>query len=726
MSLHTIRTAGCCMATALALACASASAQPPCDRFVTPPTTPSPAGSVLQLIADVPTGTKWESLPARTRALLRQAADARLAWFRSEWDRAALERKEGVLLACPTPKMLASIDRHLSEHLPNGAGFSIGAVTDPLLRHALVRLYLANFAAFRAGISYPTRAIPNLDWDGASRFASFPLPDAVAYRDIRAYAAEVVDDLLSVPEADLSVQEREWKQMAAMKARDVRAGAFLTNIGGQDWELPCQVSGAGGVLARSYEKDKGLREIFRDDEEVIAEFNAMYMPAIPMKWVDVGTLASARHSGSCHQGIESDIAEWVEPHSAAVAKAMNLLWSWWSERAGEEVAPFTPYSEADREAVWDAFTAGQLVADRVDASMATFAGAVESFRQQRVDSYRQLAATAVALVFPDDRVLTPAQRKGVLREIASVEKYGRFNETIVTLLDRAQGTRNSPAARVWRAAWASNVQQIGGTQADGELRPSDVAKAQAMFEEVRAWLVLRYPNYPQSIPEALSKVKISFHTGANAYADHFGAIQYGLGIRRSHLEVYSLLLHELRHAVRAATLATASAPAGIQTDDGFAAEGSGVAAEDMLRVQLLSDKLRNPLAVVLYQLDFAIRDARFVATTEAVLSRYARSQCTTPSCPTSIEAATAIAHRHGLTGPLAATLVERSHVGTQYLQYIFAGERVKSMLQQLSREIGTQRPIDPFMLFGCNLNNPRSSAEYVGKLKACLHVAERL
>jgi hypothetical protein len=404
---------------------------------------------------------------------------------------------------------------------------------------------------------------------------------------------------------------------------------------------------------------------------------------------------------------------------------MELLWTWWAERIGEAASPFTTYDDADRAALWDAFTAGQMVQTDVGTSLATFASEVEQFRQQKIMTYRQVALDAIALVFPDDNVLSLAQRRAVLLQIRGVEQYGRFNEAIVAALDRAQKTKGGKAARVWRAAWAKEVQMIGGRQTNGELLPLDIAQAQQMFEAVRAWLAARYPNYPQSVPDALAKVTISFHPGANAYADLFGGIQFGLGIRRSHLEVYSLLLHELRHAVRAATVATPPVAPDTPTDDGFASEGSGVAAEDLLRVPFLKESLGNPLAVLLYQLDFAIRDARYVATTEAVLTRYDRTTCIASRCPDSIAQAMAIAHRHGLTGPLATTLAERSHVGTQYLQYIFSGERVKNMLQAYTQEIGTKQPIDPFTLFGCRLNNPRSDPAYVSKLKNCLAVVER-
>ena len=101
-----------------------------------------------------------------------------------------------------------------------------------------------------------------------------------------------------------------------------------------------------------------------------------------------------------------------------------------------------------------------------------------------------------------------------------------------------------------------------------------------------------------------------------------------------------------------------------------------------------------------------------------------RENCSAQACPETTDAARAIANQYGLTGPLADTLVTRSHLGTQYLQYIFAGEQMKAELADLSREIDAPaRQVDPFMLFGCGLNTPRHDAEYVAKLKACLAAA---
>src|SRR5262249_38427669 len=109
------------------------------------------------------------------------------------------------------------------------------------------------------------------------------------------------------------------------------------------------------------------------------------------------------------------------------------------------------------------------------------------------------------------------------------------------------------------------------------------------------------------------------------------------------------------------------------------------------------------------------------ATTDATLQKYFRKECSGPQDPDTVEFTKQIAESYGLTGNLAKTAAIRAHVGKQYFQYIFSGERIVDDINYLQAEIDPAgKNIDPFMLFVCGLNNPRRDAAYVSKLKACL------
>jgi hypothetical protein len=201
-----------------------------------------------------------------------------------------------------------------------------------------------------------------------------------------------------------------------------------------------------------------------------------------------------------------------------------------------------------------------------------------------------------------------------------------------------------------------------------------------------------------------------------------GDMFIGVGTERSKMEYYSLLLHELRHAVNYAWQAKAPDKSKVGSDMGFAIEGSGVAAEALLLEPFLKQVLKNDLAYALYALDYGIRDVRFVATTDATLQRYFRSSCSGTNYANSIDFTKNIAVSYGLTGVLADNLALRAHAGTQYFQYIWDGEQVVADIAYLQHQVDPsgRRRVDPYVLFACGLNTPRRDTKYVEALKACM------
>jgi len=102
------------------------------------------------------------------------------------------------------------------------------------------------------------------------------------------------------------------------------------------------------------------------------------------------------------------------------------------------------------------------------------------------------------------------------------------------------------------------------------------------------------------------------------------------------MEYYSLLLHEVRHAVTGAWRANAPDKSKVRADEGAAIEGSGVAVEELLLEPFMRETLKDDLAFALYTLDFGIRDARFAGTTDATLQKYFRPGCSHPAEPDTI------------------------------------------------------------------------------------------
>jgi hypothetical protein len=725
-----------CLPDAMLAALAALAALGPAPALAEPcsavarPASQAPAASpgLLEVLAKVPDDAHWADVAPAAKLALGRAAEATQARFREAWGRAALAAKEAALLECRTPEMSLALDRFLAlVLLPDRPGFRLAGVQDAALREALVRVYLAWFAAQRAAITYPDHRYPDLDWDGRSPFDSFALPDAQAYADIRAYAGGVVGSLRRMSDAALAPAERQLRERALFEARALAAGGFLRDgLGGRDLELPCPLSGAGSEIVLAYRDGAGPPAGLRDDEGVVEEFNAVYLPGTRLEWADTGTRAAALTYGLCTQGIDADVDEQVAPRHAQAARAMHLLRRWWVDRVRALALPrWTIYTDADRALVWDAFTASQHTDNDGRETMRYLSDRTRALGAASAARYRALATRALAAIFPDDAVLRPDERARVLGEIAASLQFASMRHAVYAALDRAQHTVDGPAARAWDAAFRARVAYLGGhVDAKGTVDPADAAQARAMFREVQAWLAKRYEGFPVALAPIFERVAIVIDADASPYTGADGTIRLGLGVSRPLFEHYSQMIHESRHAVRAWAVAHAQDPAAVATDDGVALEGSGVAAEDLLRDEFLRATVHDELAVLLYQVEFGLRDARFIATTEATVQRYERRA--DPSDARSTEdVARAVALQYGLMGPLADTLVQRAHAGTQYLQYVYAGERVKDDLGWLEHAIDPSGRVhlDPFVLFACNQDTPQRDEPYVARLAACVKAA---
>jgi hypothetical protein len=685
-------------------------------------------GSGVQaLLKDVPLTARWADLSDTTKAQLQSQADRRLAGFRARWSAGALAAKQVILLECPTSAMSTTLDDYYrttyNTLLP--PTFELAAIKNSGLKRALVRAYLGAVAAYRAGITYPDQKLKNLDWDGASVFDSVRLPDRQTYQDIREFGASVVSDLKAIDDATLDEMEKKLRQRALFDVRAIAVGGFSGDSkGGSDMESACEIVGLNGDVLAGYKVDHGRPRIFANDDEVLREVNAIYLHNTSLKGLDVGTLGSALKYSLCN-GTEGDVEQYVgDPKSNEVAKGLTLLKSWWIERVSTSAAAqntCTVYSASDRTQIWEGFSADQHFNNDGSSSMESYQLRVNTYGQAKVIQYRQLSKLALDQVFPDSSVLTDDQRAKVMASMESEVAFGQLGSKISATLDAVQGTSGGPAASRWNAALNDNVMQIGGGYADDEaIRPGDEALFKQMFAEVKTWVANRYAGYPIQISAVLDKVTFILNTSGGAETNQSdGTIKFGIGIKRSKMEYYSLLLHELRHAVVGAWLISASDKSQVVADTGQAIEGSGVAAEELLVRPFMREKLQNEIAYTLYALDYGLRDARFTATTQATLKRYLRPDCSGDDTITFVKR---IAVSYGLTGKLADTLALRSHAGTQYYQYISAGSQVLDDIEYLQSLIDPSRQhlIDPYVLFACGLNNPVRDAPFAARLKACM------
>jgi hypothetical protein len=493
-------------------------------------------------------------------------------------------------------------------------------------------------------------------------------------------------------------------------------------------ESACHVATLDYAVLGGYQLDKTRPRIFADDAAVLREANAYYLSNMRLKWLDVGTFNTAVHFCD-FSGLHGLVAALVgDPSRNDVAKGMILLKNWWFERmgaTGEARQKCTVYSPADRTRIWQAFSGASLFNNDDTLSMQTYRSLLGSYIDDKRRRYRDIAKRAVALVFPDDTVLSPEQRRRVVAAIDGETAFGSFPEKIGLAIDAAQGTTNGPGAVRWKDAIAKYVARIGGHYGPGDaVRPQEKRELESMFAEVEAWVARTHEGYPIDIASLYPH--IGFHIDTQAGIPDTvppGNITIGISTEHSKMEYYSWMIHELRHAVWMAHVATAVDKSKARNDEGLAIEGSGAAVETLLLEPFTRSVLKNETAYALYALDHGIRDARYAGTTDATLRKYFRAGCSGASEPDTIDFTRHIAISYGLTGPLADTAALRAHDGTQYLQYIAGGLRVADTISYLQRKIdpGMRHRIDPYVLFACGLNNPSRDASYVAALRSCMN-----
>lgn len=678
------------------------------------------------ILKPIPLTAHWNDVPASAQKRLGELAKQRLLEFRREWGSNALSHKEYILLHCPVEAMRANEDRYyaLSYNSILSPSFSLKDIKSAALRHALIMNYLGSYAALRAMQVYPGNILRNLDWDGISLFDSVRLPDEITYADIMAYNARVRAALEGIQDASLSYLDKQVKQYALYEARAHARGAFNGDgYGGFDIQSPCEAMQRDWDIDSAYQADKGRPRIFKTDSSALIEVNALFSDQVQLRWIDVGTTASA--SGYCNFLGPDDIKQDIgDPASNEVAKALILMKRWWFERltaTQDAKNKCSLYTEADRAAIWDAFSADMQFNNDVSSSMISENAQLELYRQDKIKSYRLLAEAALNAVFPDDSILTANQRVKANATIDASNSIGSISSTMSTTLDNAQGLTGGAAAVHWQKVTSEKVVRIGGAYKAGDpVRPEDKALLENMFEEVKTWIGARYTGYPIDIRSLYPHITFTVTTGNNAVTRVPGDISFGIGTSRSKYEYYSLLLHELRHAVAYAWERNAPAQSKIQYDLGTAVEGSGVAVEDLLLRPFAESAFEDKTALTLDELDYGIRDARFIGTTDAALQKYLRPGCSDGD--DTIVFTQKIAQSYGLTVPLAANAAVRAHAGTQYFQYIMGGLQVLGEIGYLQGQIDATKThlIDPYILFACGLNTPRRDAQYLSSLRTCM------
>ena len=274
---------------------------------------------VLDLLKDLPENTPWSALPEKTKHRLKELSDSRLAAFNARWGRDAILIKLKILINCPTNQMTTAINEfyrvvYKSVIPPE---FKIEDVTNAEMARLMVEMYLGEYAVGRSWITYPNGSLPNRDWDGQSVIDAVPLPDAKTYQDWKDYFKEVSSSIRSVDPQKLTGAERAIRDALLFSARGKSEGSFSADAyGGSDYETACHIVLGDASILLPYGADKGRPKIFANDDEVLREANALYLPNIELKWLDRGTSWAATENSLCNGFTDGDIETYVGPVSS--------------------------------------------------------------------------------------------------------------------------------------------------------------------------------------------------------------------------------------------------------------------------------------------------------------------------------------------------------------------------------------------------------------------------
>jgi hypothetical protein len=668
---------------------------------------------MLELLREVPAGTRWADLDPALRAVLEVKARRQQKTYRDAFAFGGLREKVYDILETPTPEMLAAFDDHVRrrfvEEVPEDYAAS-SQMESPALLAALETFYVYSLAVARNDLILYKGLAP-VDWDGVSRVEGIPIPDRFARDDLRAYGEELLADVRAIDDDGLAEVERAVLGRLTDYVRTLRAGS-LTGVGwgGADMEAPYLLIYRFDDLVAS--RDPARTGIYQSDDLLLEHANAIVQA--PMKWVDVGTVFSTvAYNWTQVMNMARINAIIGDTTASEVGKDYLLLVGWWRERLEahpDAGAHCTIYSDAERAGLFESFSADMFFNRDGEHSLESYQSILGDFGASLAGRYQDYAVEAVAAVFPGDGDLDPAARAQVEAAIRAAP-LGAIQTTITSSLTDATGSPD--AAQRFTAAMAT-LQFIGGyTDPNAPVRPEEIAATGAMWEEVKDFLAARYDRDGFELRSRVPAT-VTINAGPSTFSHRTLGITIGLGPRRSRAQLYSTLIHEAHHAINY------SGDALVQ---GLAWEGAAVQAER----QLLDPFLRHALAadpgmVPLYFVDFIVREARFTGTTAATLGVFLRDSCEPGSSPSTIEFAKQIAAGWGLPADALEMAALRAHRGTQYLQYIWGELMFRDLIGYLEEQIqpGVDNGIDPYDLAVCEMPFPARDPAAAARLAACL------
>lgn len=659
--------------------------------------------TALSLVKDLPLDTTWAGLSPSTRAKLEAAARKTERAYERQWDERALREQVRRLEVGATPEATAAFDQYVRDvfgaFLAAPDAYAASTAMSPALRGALRKLYVVRVAAWRLNVLGYANMQP-LEVDGVTRIDQFPLPNERVIAAYQKVAADAVGELRAALAGQLSDEERALADRALFHARTHAAGSTGFRYGSQDL---LTVWGRGGwAYDLAFLRGEPGGKFLQDDERYAETINAYYLE--PLRHADRGTVGALPNLVEMlidPEFVKGELG--ADPATNAAAKAYYLQTKWFLERAQasrDAQKACDLFTDAERAAMWEGFSADNLFNHDGASSLATFRGEAAASADQDLALYRKVLVDAVK-AFAAEKGLTAAQVAAVETAVNAEARYGAIATAAATALD-ATGAGNGAAF----TAKLSDIPSVGGYAAGEALRPADRAVVDRVYADVKAFLASAYGLDVAKLPAT-----VNVKPDANStVTGQDGTITFGLKTARTENWLVRVMLHEVHHSW--------NSRGGVFVE-GPAWEGAATVTEARVFPTLLTKVLtaRGEAAKAAYWLanNYANRNA-LIAKTDATVSILLRNECGSKD---TVQFARDIGAKWGLADEAAlADVAVRAHHGTSYLQYTAGEILYTGFLDRLGAAVG--QPLDPFQLQACGLAFAPENAATVTALKACL------
>jgi hypothetical protein len=502
-----------------------------CDDVADPPVC-EVAGHVSEILTGVTEGTAWSALPEMTRRALEARAALTNSEYRALFGAEALADAVETMTTAPTAAELTNYGAFLSSM------FGVDAVANAELDALLRQLYVL-FLFSHQGMVINYQYLPAFTWDGVTPITWFPSPEPesqAAYRALGTEITAVFQALRHDPANGLTTEERRVLESATAVARGLRSGSLGYHFGDRMLSQVHSLLGWGWDFMLNYHEWGGA--IFVDDDAFLDQLNAYYFADLIR--VNEGTVPALefQYSGAFDVFyIEMLIGPTAESRTAQL---YQLIGSFFRDRVlahpdiGRECHPYTADELAS---IWDAFTADRGTDNDGLTTLASFEGQSSSLAAAWVEIYKAQLADALYAVFPSPTAaMSLAERDAI---VAAVDAAGTLGEVMAAFDDGLAAAGDGTAPAVFDAEIAGLTYVFGRDYADATSGATwlaeDTATAQAMWDEVRAWILATYDIDPASLPVDLI---VTTETGQYPMASD---LYWGLGTRFSLTTAYGQL-----------------------------------------------------------------------------------------------------------------------------------------------------------------------------------------